>query len=221
MQKPIDFDDLGWAWHELGEQLERNEALQLQLLRETRLAGARRGLRGLYVGQSLQIVLGVLLVLLGVACWSRNPEIPGLLAAGILVHGYGVAHVALGALTIGLAATIDYAAPVLDIQKRMALLQRFHNFNATVCGLPWWIMWLPVVVAFWGLDPQDPATGTAGWVWLSLGTGVTGLLATWLHRWRAARQAGLAEDPASRHDGCDGIRRSRRMLDEIARFERG
>ena len=220
MQNMIDIDDLRWAWQELGQQMERNQAIQLQLLRETRLAGARRSLRGLYVGLSLQVVLGVLLVLLGIACWSRNPEVPGLLAAGILVHAFGVAHVALGGLTIGLAATIDYSAPVLKIQKQMALLQRFHNFNATACGLPWWVMWLPVVVAFAGLDPQDPAAGTAGWIWLSLGIGVVGLLATWGHRWHAARRP-QADDAHSRHDGCDGIRRSRRMLDEIERFERG
>lgn len=220
MQKMIDIDDLGWAWEQLGEQMERSETLQLQLLREARLAGARRSLRGLLIGQWLQVLLGVGLVLLGVACWSRNPDVPGLLAGGILVHAFGVAHVALGGLTIGMAATIDYSAPVLKIQKQLALLQRFHNFNASVCGLPWWAMWLPVVVAFWGLDPQDPAAGTAGWVWLSLGIGVAGLLATWLHRWHAARRAHMGEDDP-RHDGCDGIRRSRRMLEEITRFERG
>lgn len=220
MQNMIDIDDLRWAWQQLGEQLERSETVQLQLLRETRLAGVRRSLRGLYLGLSLQAVLGVLLVLLGIACWSRNPEVPGLLAAGILVHAFGVAHVALGGLTIALAATIDYSAPVLRIQKRMALLQRFHNFNATACGLPWWVMWLPVVVAFAGLEPHEPAAGTAAWIWLSLGVGVAGLLATWLHRWYASRRP-RAEDAGPRHDGCDGIRRGRRMLEEIARFERG
>lgn len=219
MQNMIEIDDLRWAWQELGQQMERNQSIQLQLLRETRLAGARRSLRGLYLGQSLQVVLGVLLVLLGIACWSRNPDVPGLLAAGILVHAYGVAHVALGGITIALAATVDYSAPVLKIQKRMALLQRFHNFNATVCGLPWWVMWVPVVVAFAGLDPHDPAAGTAAWIWLSLGVGVAGLLATWLHRWHASRRA-VTDDDSPRHDGCDGIRRSRRILDEIARFER-
>ena len=68
--------------------------------------------------------------------------------------------------------------------------------------------------------PQDPAAGTAGWIWLSLGIGVVGLLATWGHRWHAARRP-QADHANSRHDGCDGIRRSRRMLDEIERFERG
>ena len=41
-----------------------------------------------------------------------------------------------------------------------ALLRRFHAINATVCGAPWWVMWVLVVVGFAGLGPVDPAAGT-------------------------------------------------------------
>src|SRR5690606_17837563 len=138
MQNMIDIDDLRWAWQRLGEQMERSESIQLQLLREARLARARRSLRGLYIGQSLQLLLGVGLVVLGVACWTRNVDVAGLLAAGIIVHAFGLLTAVMAGLVLVLAGTIDYSLPVLRIQKRMALLLRLQTLNSSACGLPWW-----------------------------------------------------------------------------------
>ena len=215
----MELDDLRQAWQALGRQLERHEATARGLYREQRLDAARRSLRPLLWGQALQLLLGVALVVLGVACWTRNLDMPALLAAGVLVHAFGLANAVLAALTIGLVATTDYGAPVLAIQKRMALLQRFHGLNAAVCAMPWWVMWIPVVVAFAGLGEVRPGAGTPAWIGISLGVGVAGLLGTWLYAWRRSRTpAGAAG--VDRCDGGDGIRRGRRILDEIAEFER-
>jgi len=224
MQNMIDIDDLRWAWERLGEQMERSESIQLQLLRETRLAGARRSLRGLYIGMTLQLLLGVGLVLLGVACWTRNVDVAGLLAAGVIVHAFGVLTAVMAGLVIALAGSIDYSAPVLRIQKRMALLLRLQTLNSNACGLPWWVMWILVVVAFAGLGEVEPGAGTPAWITLSLAIGVAGLLGTWA--WSAwSRRSGRASRLAAAvdrtvADGTDGIRRGQRLLDEIARFER-
>jgi len=224
MQNMIDIDDLRWAWQRLGEQMERSESIQLQLLREARLAGTRRSLRGLYIGQSLQLLLGVGLVVLGVACWTRNVDVAGLLAAGIIVHAFGLLTAVMAGLVLVLAGTIDYSLPVLRIQKRMALLLRLQTLNSSACGLPWWVMWIVVVVAFAGLDKADPAAGTPAWVTASLAIGVAGLLGTWAwSAWsrRSGRRSRLAASiDRSVADGADGIRRGQRLLDEIARFER-
>ena len=136
MQNMIDIDDLRLVWERLGEQMERNESIQLQLLRETRLAGARRSLRGLYVGMTLLLLLGVGLVLLGVACWTRNVDVAGLLAAGVIVHAFGVLTAVMAGLVIALAGSIDYSAPVLRIQKRTAPLLRLQTLHSDACGLP-------------------------------------------------------------------------------------
>lgn len=123
---------------------------------------------------------------------------------------------------MGLVGSIDYAAPVLRIQKRMALLLRFYALNANVCGLPWWIMWVLVVVAFPGLGTVAPNAATPMWIWISLVVGVAGLLVTWfflrVRRAPVAKGAPRADPCAA--DGADGIRRSQRLLDEIAEFER-
>lgn len=219
----MELDELKQAWQTLGRQLERQDAIQFQLLRDRKLERARRSLRPLFWGQLLQMLLGIGLVLLGIACWSRNTDLPALFWTGVAVHAFGVAHVALAGLTIALIGTIDYAAPVLKIQKQAALLQRFYAFNANACGAPWWVMWVLVVVAFAGLGDVDPAAGTPAWIAASFWIGVAGLLATWgWTLWSCRRNRGTdrADEGTSKADGGDGIRRARRHLDEIARFEK-
>lgn len=219
----MELDELKQAWQSLGRQLERHDAIQFQLLRDSKLDRARRSLRPLFWGQGLQLLLGIGLIVLGVACWTRNLEVPALLATGIAVHAFGVIHVALAGMVMVLAGTIDYDGPVLRIQKRTALLLRLQAFNGSVCGAPWWVMWVLVVVAFAGLGGIDPAAPVAPWILFGLAIGVAGLLATWAWAWWSWRKrldAPAGDAATDRSDGCDGIRRSQRLLDELARFER-
>ncbi|MFT4248631.1 MAG: hypothetical protein QM581_11500, partial [Pseudomonas sp.] len=171
-------DELKAAWHQLGLHIERQQALQRQWLGERRRERMRGSLRPLYWGQLLQLVLGVALVLLGIACWKRNLDVPGYFAAGVVLHAFGVATTALAGITLALVARIDYAAPVLCIEKQLATLRRFYVFNGMLAGWPWWVMWIVVAVA--GLAPL-PAPG---WIWASLAVGALGWIGTgWLHRW--------------------------------------
>lgn len=219
----MELDELKQAWQTLGHRLERQDAIQFELLRDRKLDNARRSLRPLFWGQAVQAVLGLGLILLGVACWTGNTGVPALLATGLTVHAFGVAHVVFAALTMALAGNIDYAAPVLRIQKRTRLLLRLQRLNGHVCGAPWWVLWVLVVVAFAGLGDIDPTTPTPGWITISLAIGVIGLFATWgVSAWSWRRQRGQpdAVATANQADGCDGIRRSLRHLDELTRFER-
>lgn len=218
----MELDELKQAWQAIGQRLERQQDIQWQLLRDSKLDRVRRHLRGLFWGQALQMLLGIGLIVLGVACWTRNTDVPGLLATGLVVHAFGVVTVAMAGITIALAGSVDYSAPVMAIQKRMALLLRFFTLNANVCGAPWWIMWVLVVVAFAGLGEVDPAAGTPTWIVASLAIGLVGLLATW--GWMASRRSRTTppgrDGACNVADGGDGIRRGQRLLDEIARFER-
>jgi len=220
----MELDELKHAWQSLGRQLERHDAIQFQLLRDSKLDKAHRSLRPLFWGQGLQFLLGIGLIVLGVACWTRNTDLPALLATGIVVHAFGVVHATLAGIVMGLAGSIDYGASVLKIQKRTALLMRLQALNGHVCGAPWWVMWVLVVVAFAGLgDGIDHAAPVPAWISISFAIGVAGLLATWgwsLWSWRTRRRAVPGADTADRADGCDGIRRSQRHLEELARFER-
>ncbi len=214
----MDLDDIKSAWQALDARLARQDALQLELLRGQKQAQARRNLRPLLVGMLLQAVLGIGLVLLGVGCWRNNLEVPGLLAAGIALHAFGVLHIALAGIVSGLATTLDFAAPVLAIQKRLRLLLRIQVLNSNLCGAPWWVMWVLVVIGFAGLSPTPHVGPTPTWIWISLALGIAGMVGTW---WWAARGSRGPRDPLARmDDGADGIRRNLRAYDELERFER-
>lgn len=218
MDTAMELDDFKSAWQALDARLARHDRLQLELLREHRQHQARRNLRPLHIGLLFQALLGIGLVVLGVACWKRNLDIPGLLAAGIALHAFGVLNIAFAGILTGLAMGIDLAAPVLAIQKRLRLLLRLQTLNSNLCGAPWWILWVVVVIGFAGLAPTPPAATTPAWIWISLGLGVVGTLATWA--W-AARAAGKPDSLHARiDDGTGGIRRSLQLLDDIERFER-
>ena len=214
----MELDDFKAAWHTLDARLARQERLQLELLRGQRSDRARRNLRALSIGMALQAALGLGLVLLGIACWKQNPGVAGLFASGIALHAFGVLHIAMAGIVAGLASTADYASPVLAIQKRLRLLLRVQVLNSNLCGAPWWIMWVVVVVGFAGLSPEPAADGTPGWIWASLAIGVVGTVATWAWTARAARnRSGLY---ARIDDGADGIRRNLALFEDIEQFER-
>ena len=56
----MELDDFKQAWKTLDHRLERQAAIDLQLLRDARVDRARRGLRPLAWGQALQMVIGAL-----------------------------------------------------------------------------------------------------------------------------------------------------------------
>ena len=218
----MEHDDIRSAWQALGTKLESQQAIQLELLRERRQDRLRGSLRPLFWGQLLQVLLGVALALLGIACWKHNLHATGYLLAGIVLHAFGIANAALGGITMGLIGTIDHSAPVLKIQKQLTLLRKFYLFGAVLVGLPWWVMWVVVVVAIAGLANHPPHAGTPSWVWISLAIGASGLLATWgLYRWSHAdpKRATLAKWMDDAAAGTS-IRRAQAQLDELRRFER-
>lgn len=218
MERTMELDELKSAWQALDARLARHDRVQLELLREHRLGRARRNLRPLLSGMVLQALLGIGLVVLGVACWTNNLDAPGVLLAGIALHAFGVLHLAFAGMVTVLAMTLDYAAPVLAIQKRLRLLLRLQVLNSGVCGLPWWIMWVVVVVGFAGLGPEPPAGPTPAWIRGSLAVGFVGMLGTWAWSVRAARRP---RDPRARvDDGADGIRRNLALFEDIESFER-
>ena len=174
----MELDELKSAWHSLDRRLSQQNDIQLALLRERKLERARGGLRPLIWGQLLQMLLGVGLIVLGVSCWTNNLHSVGLLISGVLVHAFGLLHVVMAGITLGLAGTIDYAAPVLRIQKQLARLLKVYVFNANLCGAPWWILWVLVVIAVAGLNPATAQTQTPPWIWISLALGTVCLLYT-------------------------------------------
>lgn len=218
-------DDLKLAWQALSRRLERHDALQTHVLLEQRKQKALTSLRPLFWGQVVQTLFGIPFIVLAALLWIRGgPSADGLpwttIVAGIVVQLYGIATIAMAGQTLRRIGEIDYAQPIIDIQKRLATVRRTYLVNGMLAGLPWWFMWVPLLMVLAGLGGTDLYVRAPGMVWIGLGVGAAGLLGTaWLHRWsRNPTRPRLAKFMDDSVTGAS-LRRAQAQIDEIARFE--
>jgi len=218
-------DDLKLAWQALSCRLERHEALQTWVLLEQRKQKALSRLRPLFWGQAAQTLFGTPFILLAALLWIRGGQsAAGLpwttVVAGIVVQLYGIATVAMAGETLRRIGQVDYTLPIVEIQKRLARLRRTYILNGMLTGLPWWFLWVPVLMVLAGLGGVDLFARAPGLVWIGLGVGAAGLAATaWFHRW--SRDPARPRLAKAMEDSVAGgsLRRARAQIEEIARFE--
>ena len=217
-------DDLKLAWQTLSRRLERHDALQTHVLLEQRKQKALSSLRPLFWGQVVQTLFGIPFLLLAALLWIVGGQSGGLpwttIAAGIVVQLYGIATIAMAGQTLQRIREIDCTQPVVDIQKRLATVRRTYLVNGMLAGLPWWFLWVPLLMVLAGLGGNDLYAKAPGLVWVGLGVGVAGLAATaWFHRWsRDPSRPRLASAMEASVTG-GSLRRAQARIDEVARFE--
>lgn len=214
----MELDDLKTAWRTLDARLQQQETLALHALHDRQSRRARVGLRPLFWGQLIQMLFGVAVLLSGVAIWTSTDGVPALMAAGLVLHVYGVAVVIASGMTLGFMQKIDYTAPVVTIQRQLAHVRRCYVIGGMVTGLPWWMLWMvpPLVLAHLGGH-----TGSMAWLVPAAVISVAGLLGTWwFHRWvrRPGREA-LARRMENSLTGAS-LRKAQAALDEVRTFER-
>jgi serine/threonine-protein kinase len=217
---PIDLDEFKEAWQRLDRRLAAQQALAFQVFRAGRVRSLRRRLWPLYGGQIVQLALGGALIAAGVSGWWRYPRLPHLVVAGVTVHAYGIALVIAAARTIWFMNRIDYAAPVVSIQRQLGGLRAWYVRCGVWLGQAWWFLWMPclmVAAAVAGVDVWRRAPGVFG---LGTAIGVVGLLLT-SGAYRLARRHDWGWLSVLNDDAMAGasLRRARAVLDEIRRFE--
>jgi hypothetical protein len=216
----MELDDLKQAVTALDRRVAKTNDLSGAMYRERRLDRTRATLRPVLWEHAGQVALGVLLALVvGPFWWSHRAD-PSLLVAGLLLHVYAALMIVLGMRVVVSVRTLDLDAPVLEIQKALASLRRSYVTTAFVVGLPWWLLWIPLVMVVTGWD----AVGGASWGWLvtNLIVGVAGIVGTlWYYRefWVAPVDSERRRSIEASASG-GSFRSAQRFLDEIARFER-
>jgi hypothetical protein len=213
----MELDELKSAWQMLDRHLQQQSALNVHVFRERKLDKVSSGLRRLYWGKIVQILFGDALIYFGILCTMRYLTVPHLLACSVFMLIYGVMIVVIGGIALGRISRIDYAAPVLEIQKRVGALHRAHVIANLFAGLPWWFLWIAIfaleVKANLGADLFVTAPS---FIEISVALGVVGFCGTvWFYRSRDPDRA------QSRHDASvpRSLRDAKKALDEIARFE--
>ncbi len=218
----MELDELKLAWQNLDDQLQQQNQINLSLLRDKKTDKTRKSLRPLYWGHVLQILLGIVSIVLGVAVWTKNFDNTPILISGLLIHLYGIALIITAGQVMHQITKLDYSAPVLNIQKHILRIERTYVNNGWVIGLPWWLLWLPFTLglaALGGIDLYAKASGS-GWVVWSIIFGVIGMLATWLwYRW--ARNPNNPERANRINQAIAGtsLTRAKRFVQELQQFE--
>lgn len=219
-------DDLKLAWQTLDARLQRQETLQREWLTEQRIERVRSRLKPLFLGQLLQSVFSLMVMLIGIACWRGHGDVPQLLLAGAMLHGYGLASLVIACVVMVQIARIDPCATVLDAQRQVQQLQRLHAINGLVAGLPWALLWIPLVIALAALGGLDiwPALSAAMPIQAKIGMALGGAIAVpviVLLMTRSGRQRGQPWQQAL-VDAFAGprLREARARLADIERFAR-
>lgn len=221
METTMELDELKSAWQALNRQLEQQATLNRHVLLEGKLDKVRAKLRWFYWGKIGQILFGDALIYFGIMSMLRYHDTPHLQACSVFMLMYGLLIVVFGGVTIGKVSSIDYAAPVLEIQKRVGALQRLHIIGSLCAGLPWWFLWIAIFVlqVKANLD-VDLIVSAPEFVSASVALGLVGLVASaWFYRrWRDPRHPHVAK--ALDSTGAPRtLRAAQNALDEIARFE--
>jgi hypothetical protein len=218
----MELDEMKRVWQQLDQRLAEQGSLQRLIHRGQGMDRLRRGLRPLLWGQSVQVVLGVATMLWGISFWTTHPGVVHQMACGIAMQAFGILMAAFAGRLLFQLQSIDYAAPVLDIQRRLTRLRAWRvRVEAPVFSVLGSIIWVPAILMLiqydfdqWGDDYWRHAPELAGYLVLS---GIVALvlvvLAYWLIR-AAGRRRWLENNFAG-----SAVTKAEKMLEEIARFE--
>jgi hypothetical protein len=216
----MEIDELKSAWQVLDQKISRESAIQFAFYRDRKLDQTRSSLLPLRRGQVVQLFAGAGIVLLAGLLWSKKiTDIPNIVA-GIAVHLYGIACIISAAVVLQGIREMDFSDSVLDIQSKLARVRRAYILSGLVVGQPWWFMWIPFLMVLAKLGGVNVYAHAPSVIWIGLGVGVAGILATWglysysrdisrprLNRWVDDAITGRS------------LRRAQAQLEEIRRFE--
>jgi hypothetical protein len=218
----MELDDMKNAWLALDRRLERAEALNLATFRERRLDRLRASLRPMLIGRIVQIVAGALLALTFAPFWVEHLATPHLVVIGASLHLYALMMIIGGARDSYLIRRIDYAAPVVEIQRRLTELRAWLLKSAPVFGFAGCFIWVPFVLwAFMVLFDADiyaHAPDVVYWLLASSAVPLAAMLLVlhWVRQPGRSKWAAMLE----RSVVGSGNYKAQRFLDEIGAFAR-
>lgn len=219
----MELDEMKLAWQALDRRLAAQQAIQWQGFRDGRLGRMQLRLRPLAWWLVVQIPLGVALMLWGIASWSGHLGDARAMAPGVVMQVFGLLSVMIPARTLVLLRGIDYAAPVLEIQRRLADLRAWRvRVEGPASALLGSVIWIPALLMLaqadgdrFGMNLWDHARpGLLAWLVSSALVSLALVGLGYLLLRRLGRLDWLAN-----HLAGASLRRAQAELDALRQFE--
>lgn len=122
----MELDDFKQQWREMDRKLDRSIALNLRVLTEKRTRWTKLRLVPMLLLQPVQIAVGLALTIFFARFWAANLGAWPLVIAGVFLHALSVGLIIDAVMRTLLIVRINYAAPVVTIQRYLALLRRWE-----------------------------------------------------------------------------------------------
>jgi hypothetical protein len=142
----MELDDLKTAWRELDRKLDDGRALDLQVLRELKLDKTRSALRRLTAQPLMQLLLNGCGALLLGSFLGDHLATPRYAIPALILHAAVLLLLAADLRQLVRLARIDWAAPVVQIQRSLAALraERIRATQLTLLAAP--LLWTPLAI---------------------------------------------------------------------------
>lgn len=187
--------ELEQAWGGLDARLSQQDVLLRRIDTYRAMDNVRSRLRGVTVGQVVQLAVGLLIVFWAGGYWWDHLGGPThLVVYGIGLHIYGLALLITAALQLGRVAMIDYRKPVMLVQKQLLGLRRVRVQSERLLLMLGFIAWVPlvfIVMRKFGMDVWLTRPSVVLWN-LAAGVAMAGIVALLMKRFR-----GTFEDDAA------------------------
>jgi len=122
----MELDDFKRQWQEMDRKLDRSIALNLRLLTEKRTRKTKLRLVPVLFLQPFQILIGLALAIFFARFWIANLGTWSLVISGAFLHALSVGLIIDAVVRTVLIMRINFAAPVLTIQRYLALMRRWE-----------------------------------------------------------------------------------------------
>jgi hypothetical protein len=217
----MELDELKASWQTLDRRVDRLTELNLALLGNAQKRKARWRLLPVAIGALINIGFGGWLVSVFARFWVAHLETPSAVIAGIALHLFCVGGVIMGVIQLLIVMRINFASPVLVIQRYLALLQAWESRSVYWVWLGAWLLWPALLVAgAMALARVDLWAVAPGVVLINVAVGVVvAVLSVWIHR-IARRRAGTLSAWLDRFLTSYSVARAKAALDELDRFAR-
>ncbi len=216
----MELDELKASWQSLDRRVNQLASINLSLVIDSQTRKARWRLLPVLIGAMINVAAGGWLVSVCARFLSAHHDTTSALISGLMLQLGGLGIVIAGVVQLIIVARINFAQPVLEMQRHLALL---NAWEVRSFGWLWLGAWLALpavlvagVMSIAGVDLWARAPGIVVANVLASVAAVAGFVALHRRARRGGRLGAWLDSLLTNHS----IARARSALAEIERFSR-